>query len=308
MIKIDMSHLTSEQNKDLFEYRNYHIRATNADWIRDYEERHKHDVLDEKGNPVPENSVEINTQKSATIKPEPKPVKKQVNKPIEKKPAKPVKPKQDRQDRNQKQKEQDRKLKLKAENQKTTSKFKKQKLSNTELASKAEVNSDNNSGNTKEQSKYATLRNVPRPIVEFCKSEIPGVLQTDAVSAYILAMSNNRIVDLDHQISDEVRELAANFRKSDPYFVEQDTIKQISRKSDNIQNLIFSLLTLQSFYIGTARFGFGSNQHTMPQSLTDIEQLDFDSDFVEQIIESVNEKAKALLKEMRNREGSNMRY
>lgn len=46
----------------------------------------------------------------------------------------------------------------------------------------------------------------------------------------------------------------------------------------------------------------------MPQSLTDIEQLDFDSDFVEQIIESVNEKAKALLKEMRNREGSNMRY
>lgn len=304
MIKIDMSHLTSEQNKDLFEYKKYHIRATNADWIRDYEERHKYDVLDEKGNPVPENSVETNTQKSATIKPEPKPVKKQVNKPIEKKPAKPIKPKQDRQDRNQKQKEQDRKLKLKAENQKTTIKFKKQKLSNTELASKTEANSSN----TKEQSKYATLRNVPRPIVEFCKSEIPGVLQTDAVSAYILAMSNNRIVDLDHQISDEVRELAANFRKSDPYFVEQDTIKQISRKSDNIQNLIFSLLTLQSFYIGTARFGFGSNQHTMPQSLTDIEQLDFDGDFVEQIIESVNEKAKALLKEMRNREGSNMRY
>ena len=162
MIKIDMSHLTSEQNKDLFKYKNYHIKATNADWIRDYEERHKHDVLDEKGNPVPENSIETNTQKSATIKPEPKPVKKQVNKPIEKKPAKPIKPKQDR---NQKQKEQDRKLKLKAENQKTTSKFKKQKLSNTELASKAEVNSDNNSGNTKEQSKYATLRNVPRPIV-----------------------------------------------------------------------------------------------------------------------------------------------
>ena len=296
-----MSHLTSEQNKDLFEYKRYHIRATNADWIRDYEERHKYDVLDEKGNPVPENSVETNTQKSATIKPELKPVKKQVNKPIEKKPAKPIKPKQDR---NQRQKEQDRKLKLKAENQKTTTKFKKQKLSNTELASKTEANSSN----TKEQSKYATLRNVPRPIVEFCKSEIPGVLQTDAVSAYILAMSNNRIVDLDHQISDEVRELAANFRKSDPYFVEQDTIKQISRKSDNIQNLIFSLLTLQSFYIGTARFGFGSNQHTMPQSLTDIEQLDFGSDFVEQIIESVNEKAKALLKEMRNREGSNMRY
>lgn len=304
MIKIDMSHLTSEQNKDLFEYKKYHIKATNADWIRDYEERHKHDVLNKKGNPVPENSIETNTQKSATIKPEPKPVKKQVNKPIEKKPAKPIKPKQDRQDRNQKQKEQDRKLKLKAENQKTTTKFKKQKLSNTELASKTEANSSN----TKEQSKYATLRNVPRPIVEFCKSEIPGVLQTDAVSAYILAMSNNRIVDLDHQISDEVRELAANFRKSDPYFVEQDTIKQISRKSDNIQNLIFSLLTLQSFYIGTARFGFGSNQHTMPQSLTDIEQLDFDGDFVEQIIESVNEKAKALLKEMRNREGSNMRY
>ena len=304
MIKIDMSHLTSEQNKDLFEYRNYHIRATNADWIRDYEERHKHDVLDEKGNPVPENSVEDNTQNSQTVKPEFKPVEKQVDKPAEKKPAKPVKPKIDH---NQKQKEQDRKLKLKAENQKTTNKFKKQKLSNTELASKAEVNSDNSS-NTKEQSKYATLRNVPRPIVEFCKSEIPGVLQTDAVSAYILAMSNNRIVDLDHQISDEVRELAANFRKSDPYFVEQDTIKQLSRKSDNIQNLIFSLLTLQSFYIGTARFGFGSNQHTMPQSLTDIEQLDFDSDFVEQIIESVNEKAKALLKEMRNREGSNMRY
>lgn len=305
MIKIDMSHLTSEQNKDLFEYRNYHIRATNADWIRDYEERHKHDVLDEKGNPVPENSVEINTQNISNIKPEQLPVKKQVTKTTEKKIAKPVKPKQDR---NQRQKEQDRKLKLKAENQKTTTKFKKQKLSNTELASKAEINSDNSSGNTKEQSKYATLRNVPRPIVEFCKSEIPGVLQTDAVSAYILAMSNNRIVDLDHQISDEVRELAANFRKSDPYFVEQDTIKQISRKSDNIQNLIFSLLTLQSFYIGTARFGFGSNQHTMPQSLTDIEQLDFDSDFVEQIIESVNEKAKALLKEMRNREGSNMRY
>lgn len=305
MIKIDMSHLTSEQNKDLFEYRNYHIRATNADWIRDYEERHKHDVLDEKGNPVPENSVEINTQNISNIKPEQLPVKKQVTKTTEKKIAKPVKPKQDH---NQRQKEQDRKLKLKAENQKTTTKFKKQKLSNTELASKAEINSDNSSGNTKEQSKYATLRNVPRPIVEFCKSEIPGVLQTDAVSAYILAMSNNRIVDLDHQISDEVRELAANFRKSDPYFVEQDTIKQISRKSDNIQNLIFSLLTLQSFYIGTARFGFGSNQHTMPQSLTDIEQLDFDSDFVEQIIESVNEKAKALLKEMRNREGSNMRY
>lgn len=81
-------------------------------------------------------------------------------------------------------------------------------MSNTELASKAEANSSNNSSNTKEQSKYATLRNVPRPIVEFCKSEIPGVLQTDAVSAYILAMSNNRIVDLDHQISDEVRELA----------------------------------------------------------------------------------------------------
>lgn len=300
-----MSHLTSEQNKDLFEYRNYHIRATNADWIRDYEERHKHDVLDEKGNPVPEDSIETNTQNTSNVKSEAKPAKKQVTKTTEKKIAKPAKPKQDR---NQRQKEQDRKLKLKAENQKTTTKFKKQKLSNTELASKAEVNSDNSSGNTKEQSKYATLRNVPRPIVEFCKSEIPGVLQTDAVSAYILAMSNNRIVDLDHQISDEVRELAANFRKSDPYFVEQDTIKQISRKSDNIQNLIFSLLTLQSFYIGTARFGFGSNQHTMPQSLTDIEQLDFDSDFVEQIIESVNEKAKALLKEMRNREGSNMRY
>lgn len=301
MIKIDMSHLTSEQNKDLFEYKKYHIKATNADWIRDYEERHKHDVLDKKGNPVPENSIETNTQNTSNVKPEPQPVKKQVTKTAEKKIAKPVKPKQDR---NQRQKEQDRKLKLKAENQKTTTKFKKQKLSNTELASKTEANSSN----TKEQSKYATLRNVPRPIVEFCKSEIPGVLQTDAVSAYILAMSNNRIVDLDHQISDEVRELAANFRKSDPYFVEQDTIKQISRKSDNIQNLIFSLLTLQSFYIGTARFGFGSNQHTMPQSLTDIEQLDFDSDFVEQIIESVNEKAKALLKEMRNREGSNMRY
>lgn len=301
MIKIDMSHLTSEQNKDLFKYKKYHIKATNADWIRDYEERHKHDVLDKKGNPVPENSIETNTQNTSNVKPEPQPVKKQVTKTAEKKIAKPVKPKQDR---NQRQKEQDRKLKLKAENQKTTTKFKKQKLSNTELASKAEANSSN----TKEQSKYATLRNVPRPIVEFCKSEIPGVLQTDAVSAYILAMSNNRIVDLDHQISDEVRELAANFRKSDPYFVEQDTIKQISRKSDNIQNLIFSLLTLQSFYIGTARFGFGSNQHTMPQSLTDIEQLDFDSDFVEQIIESVNEKAKALLKEMRNREGSNMRY
>ena len=299
-----MSHLTSEQNKDLFEYRKYHIRATNEDWIQDYEQRHKHDVLDENGNPVPESSVKDNTQNSQTVKPEFKPVEKQVDKPAEKKPAKPVKPKIDH---NQKQKEQDRKLKLKAENQKTTNKFKKRKLSNTELASKPEVNSDNSS-NTKEQSKYATLRNVPRPIVEFCKSEIPGVLQTDAVSAYILAMSNNRIVDLDHQISDEVRELAANFRKSDPYFVEQDTIKQISRKSDNIQNLIFSLLTLQSFYIGTARFGFGSNQHTMPQSLTDIEQLDFDSDFVEQIIESVNEKAKALLKEMRNREGSNMRY
>lgn len=305
MIKIDMSHLTSEQNKDLFEYKKYHIKATNADWIRDYEERHKHDVLDKKGNPVPENSIETNTQNTSNVKPEPQPVKKQVTKTAEKKIARPVKPKQDR---NQRQKEQDRKLKLKAENQKTTTKFKKQKLSNTELASKAEANSSNNSSNTKEQSKYATLRNVPRPIVEFCKSEIPGVLQTDAVSAYILAMSNNRIVDLDHQISDEVRELAANFRKSDPYFVEQDTIKQISRKSDNIQNLIFSLLTLQSFYIGTARFGFGSNQHTMPQSLTDIEQLDFDSDFVEQIIESVNEKAKALLKEMRNREGSNMRY
>ena len=304
MIKVDMSHLTSEQNKDLFEYRKYHIRATNEDWIQDYEQRHKHDVLDENGNPVPESSVKGNTQNNQTVKPEFKPVEKQVDKPAEKKPAKPVKPKIDH---NQKQKEQDRKLKLKAENQKTTNKFKKRKLSNTELASKAEVNSDNSS-NTKEQSKYATLRNVPRPIVEFCKSEIPGVLQTDAVSAYILAMSNNRIVDLDHQISDEVRELAANFRKSDPYFVEQDTIKQISRKSDNIQNLIFSLLTLQSFYIGTARFGFGSNQHTMPQSLTDIEQLDFDSDFVEQIIESVNEKAKALLKEMRNREGSNMRY
>lgn len=301
MIKIDMSHLTSEQNKDLFEYKKYHIKATNADWIRDYEERHKHDVLDKKGNPVPENSIETNTQNTSNVKPEQSPVKKQITKTAEKKIAKPVKPKQDR---NQRQKEQDRKLKLKAENQKTTTKFKKQKLSNTELASKAEANSSN----TKEQSKYATLRNVPRPIVEFCKSEIPGVLQTDAVSAYILAMSNNRIVDLDHQISDEVRELAANFRKSDPYFVEQDTIKQISRKSDNIQNLIFSLLTLQSFYIGTARFGFGSNQHTMPQSLTDIEQLDFDSDFVEQIIESVNEKAKALLKEMRNREGSNMRY
>ena len=301
MIKIDMSHLTSEQNKDLFEYKKYHIKATNADWIRDYEERHKYDVLDKKGNPVPENSIETNTQNTSNVKPEPQPVKKQVTKTAEKKIAKPVKPKQDR---NQRQKEQDRKLKLKAENQKTTTKFKKQKLSNTELASKTEANSSN----TKEQSKYATLRNVPRPIVEFCKSEIPGVLQTDAVSAYILAMSNNRIVDLDHQISDEVRELAANFRKSDPYFVEQDTIKQISRKSDNIQNLIFSLLTLQSFYIGTARFGFGSNQHTMPQSLTDIEQLDFDSDFVEQIIESVNEKAKALLKEMRNREGSNMRY
>ena len=296
-----MSHLTSEQNKDLFEYKKYHIKATNVDWIRDYEERHKHDVLDKKGNPVPENSVETNTQNASNVKPEPQPVKKQVTKTAEKKIAKPVKPKQDR---NQRQKEQDRKLKLKAENQKTTTKFKKQKLSNTELASKTEANSSN----IKEQSKYATLRNVPRPIVEFCKSEIPGVLQTDAVSAYILAMSNNRIVDLDHQISDEVRELAANFRKSDPYFVEQDTIKQISRKSDNIQNLIFSLLTLQSFYIGTARFGFGSNQHTMPQSLTDIEQLDFDSDFVEQIIESVNEKAKALLKEMRNREGSNMRY
>lgn len=304
MIKIDMSHLTSEQNKDLFAYRNYHIRATNEDWIQDYEERHKHDVLDEKGNPVPENSVKGNTQNNQTVKPEFKSAEKQVDKPAEKKPAKPVKPKIDH---NQKQKEQDRKLKLKAENQKTTNKFKKRKLSNTELASKPEVNSDNSS-NTKEQSKYATLRNVPRPIVEFCKSEIPGVLQTDAVSAYILAMSNNRIIDLDHQISDEVRELAANFRKSDPYFVEQDTIKQISRKSDNIQNLIFSLLTLQSFYIGTARFGFGSNQHTMPQSLTDIEQLDFDSDFVEQIIESVNEKAKILLKEMRNREGSNMRY
>lgn len=296
-----MSHLTSEQNKDLFEYKKYHIKATNVDWIRDYEERHKYDVLDKKGNPVPENSIETNTQNASNVKPEPQPVKKQVTKTAEKKIAKPVKPKQDR---NQRQKEQDRKLKLKAENQKTTIKFKKQKLSNTELASKTEANSSN----TKEQSKYATLRNVPRPIVEFCKSEIPGVLQTDAVSAYILAMSNNRIVDLDHQISDEVRELAANFRKSDPYFVEQDTIKQISRKSDNIQNLIFSLLTLQSFYIGTARFGFGSNQHTMPQSLTDIEQLDFDSDFVEQIIESVNEKAKALLKEMRNREGSNMRY
>lgn len=296
-----MSHLTSEQNKDLFEYKKYHIKATNADWIRDYEERHKYDVLDKKGNPVPENSIETNTQNTSNVKPEPQPVKKQVTKTAEKKIAKPVKPKQDR---NQRQKEQDRKLKLKAENQKTTTKFKKQKLSNTELASKTEANSSN----TKEQSKYATLRNVPRPIVEFCKSEIPGVLQTDAVSAYILAMSNNRIVDLDHQISDEVRELAANFRKSDPYFVEQDTIKQISRKNDNIQNLIFSLLTLQSFYIGTARFGFGSNQHTMPQSLTDIEQLDFDSDFVEQIIESVNEKAKALLKEMRNREGSNMRY
>lgn len=305
MIKIDMSHLTSEQNKDLFEYKKYHIKATNADWIRDYEERHKDDVLDKKGNPVPEDSIETNTQNTSNVKPEQSLVKKQVNKTAGKKIAKLAKPKQDR---NQRQKEQDRKLKLKAENQKTTSKFKKQKLSNTELASKAEVNSDNNSGNTKEQSKYATLRNVPRPIVEFCKSEIPGVLQTDAVSAYILAMSNNRIVDLDHQINDEVRELAANFRKSDPYFVEQDTIKQISRKSDNIQNLIFSLLTLQSFYIGTARFGFGSNQHTMPQSLTDIEQLDFDSDFVEQIIESVNEKAKALLKEMRNREGSNMRY
>lgn len=301
MIKIDMSHLTSEQNKDLFEYKKYHIKATNADWIRDYEERHKHDVLDKKGNPVPENSIETNTQNTSNVKPEQSPVKKQVTKTAEKKIARPVKPKQDR---NQRQKEQDRKLKLKAENQKTTTKFKKQKLSNTELVSKAEANSSN----TKEQSKYATLRNVPRPIVEFCKSEIPGVLQTDAVSAYILAMSNNRIVDLDHQISDEVRELATNFRKSDPYFVEQDTIKQISRKSDNIQNLIFSLLTLQSFYIGTARFGFGSNQHTMPQSLTDIEQLDFDSDFVEQIIESVNEKAKALLKEMRNREGSNMRY
>lgn len=299
-----MSHLTSEQNKDLFEYKKYHIRATNADWIRDYEQRHKHDVLDKKGNPIPESSVKDNTQTSQTVKPESKPVEKQVNKPAEKKPAKPVKPKQDR---SQKQKEQDRKLKLKAENQKTTDKFKKRKLSNTELAAKPEVNFDN-SGTTKEQSKYATLRNVPRPIVEFCKSEIPGVPQTDAVSAYILAMSNNRIVDLDHQISDEVRELATNFRKSDPYFVEQDTIKQISRKSDNIQNLIFSLLTLQSFYIGTARFGFGSNQHTMPQSLTDIEQLDFDSDFVEQIIESVNEKAKALLMEMRNREGSNMRY
>lgn len=299
-----MSHLTSEQNKDLFEYKKYHIRATNADWIRDYEARHKHDVLDKKGNPIPESSVKDNTQTSQTVKPESKPVEKQVNKPAEKKPAKPVKPKQDR---SQKQKEQDRKLKLKAENQKTTDKFKKRKLSNTELAAKPEVNFDN-SGTTKEQSKYATLRNVPRPIVEFCKSEIPGVPQTDAVSAYILAMSNNRIVDLEHQISDEVKELAANFRKSDPYFVEQDTIKQISRKSDNIQNLIFSLLTLQSFYIGTARFGFGSNQHTMPQSLTDIEQLDFDSDFVEQIIESVNEKAKALLKEMRNREGSNMRY
>lgn len=299
-----MSHLTSEQNKDLFEYRKYHIRATNEDWIQDYEQRHKHDVLDKNGNPVPESSVKDNTQNSQTAKSEFKPAEKQVDKLAEKKPAKPVKPKIDH---NQKQKEQDRKLKLKAENQKITNKFKKQKLSNTELASKPEVNSDN-SGNTKEQSKYATLRNVPRPIVEFCKSEIPGVLQTDAVSAYILAMSNNRIVDLDHQISDEVRELAANFRKSDPYFVEQDTIKQISRKNDNIQNLIFSLLTLQSFYIGTARFGFGSNQHTMPQSLTDIEQLDFDSDFVEQIIESVNEKAKALLKEMRNREGSNMRY
>lgn len=304
MIKIDMSHLTSEQNKDLFAYRMYHIKATNADWIQDYEQRHKHDVLDENGNPVPESSVKGNTQNNQTVKPEFKSAEKQVDKPAEKKPAKPVKPKIDH---NQKQKEQDRKLKLKAENQKTTNKFKKRKLSNTELASKPEVNSDNSS-NTKEQSKYATLRNVPRPIVEFCKSEIPGVLQTDAVSAYILAMSNNRIVDLDHQISDEVRELAANFRKSDPYFVEQDTIKQISRKSDNIQNLIFSLLTLQSFYIGTARFGFGSNQHTMPQSLTDIEQLDFDSDFVEQIIESVNEKAKILLKEMRNREGSNMRY
>src|SRR5699024_8859605 len=190
------------------------------------------------------NSIETNTQNTLNVKPEPQPVKKQVTKTVEKKISKPVKPKQDR---NQSQKEQDRKLELKAENQKTTTKFKKQKLSNTELASKAEANSSNNSSNTKEQSKYATLRNVPRPIVEFCKSEIPGVLQTDAVSAYILAMSNNRIVDLDHQISDEVRELAANFRKSDPYFVEQDTIKQISRKSDNIQNLIFSLLTLQSF-------------------------------------------------------------
>lgn len=299
-----MSHLTSEQNKDLFEYKKYHIRATNADWIRDYEERHKHDVLDKKGNPIPESSVKDNSQDIQKVELERKPAQKQVNKTAEKKPAKPVKPKQDR---SQKQKEQDRKLKLKAENQKTTNKFKGRKLSNTELASKPEVNS-NKSGNTKEQSKCATLRNVPRPIVEFCKSEIPGVPQTDAVSAYILTMSNNRIVDLDHQISDEVRELATNFRKSDPYFVEQDTIKQISRKSDNIQNLIFSLLTLQSFYIGTARFGFGSNQHTMPQSLTDIEQLDFDSDFVEQIIESVNEKAKTLLKEMRNREGSNMRY
>lgn len=299
-----MSHLTSEQNKDLFEYKKYHIRATNADWIRDYEERHKHDVLDKKGNPIPESSVKDNSQDIPKVELERKPAQKQANKTAEKKPAKPVKPKQDR---SQKQKEQDRKLKLKAENQKTTNKFKERKLSNTELASKPEVNSGN-LGNTKEQSKCATLRNVPRPIVEFCKSEIPGVPQTDAVSAYILAMSNNRIVDLDHQISDEVRELATNFRKSDPYFVEQDTIKQISRKSDNIQNLIFSLLTLQSFYIGTARFGFGSNQHTMPQSVTDIEQLDFDSDFVEQIIESVNEKAKALLMEMRNREGSNMRY
>lgn len=301
-----MSHLTSEQNKDLFEYKKYHIRATNADWIQDYEQRHKHDVLDKKGNPIPESSVKDNGQDIQKVELEHKSIQKQVNKTAEKKPAKP-KPVKPKQDRSQKQKEQDRKLKLKAENQKTTNKFKGRKLSNTELASKPEVNS-NNAGNTKEQSKCATLRNVPRPIVEFCKSEIPGVPQTDAVSAYILAMSNNRIVDLDHQISDEVRELATNFRKSDPYFVEQDTIKQISRKSDNIQNLIFSLLTLQSFYIGTARFGFGSNQHTMPQSLTDIEQLDFDSDFVEQIIESVNEKAKALLKEMRNREGSNMRY
>lgn len=175
-----MSHLTSEQNKDLFEYKKYHIKATNADWIRDYEERHKHDVLDKKGNPVPENSIETNTQNTSNVKPEPQPVKKQVTKTAEKKIARPVKPKQDR---NQRQKEQDRKLKLKAENQKTTTKFKKQKLSNTELASKAEANSSNNSSNTKEQSKYATLRNVPRPIVEFCKSEIPGVLQTDAVSA-----------------------------------------------------------------------------------------------------------------------------
>lgn len=297
-----MSNLTAEQNRDLAEYKATHYAATTKEWIEDYEKRHSND----EDNASKQSNTEKPKQKNK------QPVKKRAaaaNKIASKKTktdnANRAKPKADNKARPKKpdikraQKERDRKLKLRAENQKTIEKYDKQE-SNTELAAKSKQYED--------ASAYSVLRKMPRPIVEFCKSVIPGASQTDAVAAYILAMSGGKMQDLSHEISDKVRGLAENFKKSDPYFVEQSTIKQVSRKSDNIQNLLFSLLTLEAFYIGSARFGFGTGDKTMPQSLNDLSNIDFDSDFVEQIIEAVNDKSNVLLKEMRNRNGSNMRF